>query len=417
MLKKIRSYLNGSAGPIAQILETQRQIAASVNALNKAHEDLASRVFANQTQLMSSQSQTLDTQAQILSNQSQGLNNHRDMIDSTNRLLAAGGTSDGRVSETLKQVMRNQQIISDQLNHVLASNQIPDQAISDSLRQVLENQSQILKTQTLITEKIGIASRDLSTPGDLASLSAMDAIYDRHGVLVSTAEFSDDARRDIALYHPYRARAECALDVCSMYSQGDYFEFGSDGMSTFRNFLTAFDIFDLPTTLPDTRFYAFDVFGKVDESKNLPEFSKTYFDAWKDEGHDKLQEAHDHIASHGIMADNCYIVPGYFEDTLTQERKQKHRNEKRWIAFAFIDCNITPSYELVFEFIFDLMAKTSFIYMDEYFINSDVPGLYQKFCERLRDERGLESHYMRNAGSFGALFRILPRGKFDTPSH
>jgi Macrocin-O-methyltransferase (TylF) len=213
--------------------------------------------------------------------------------------------------------------------------------------------------------------------------------------------------------HPYRARAECALDACTMYSTGDYFEFGSDGMSTFRNFLTAFDLFDLPKTLPDTRFYAFDIFGKVEQEKDLPEFSKTYFDSWKDVTNDKLQEAHDHIASHNIMPENCYIVPGYFEDTLSDQFKKGLLNEKRSICFAFIDCNITSSYELVFDFVFDLMAKTGFVYMDEYFINADVPGLYRKFCDRLRDERGIESYYMRNAGGFGALFRLLPQGVAD----
>jgi hypothetical protein len=37
-------------------------------------------------------------------------------------------------------------------------------------------------------------------------------------------------------------RSEVALTVASMYSGGDYFEFGSESFTTLMNFLTAFDL-------------------------------------------------------------------------------------------------------------------------------------------------------------------------------
>ena len=108
------------------------------------------------------------------------------------------------------------------------------------------------------------------------------------------------------------------------------------------------------------------------------------------------------------MPDNCILTQGYFEDTLNREFKSELLGENRKIGFAFLDCNITPSYEMAFDFILGLMAGMSFVYMDEYFINADVPILYKEFSAKLREEQGLNSYYMRNAGGFGALFRIMP---------
>lgn len=255
-----------------------------------------------------------------------------------------------------------------------------------------------------------VMCQDNAVPeGDVAPLS-LEGIFGPHGVLVSTAQSNKSDLRDVALYYPYRARAECSLDVASVfeYFGGDYFEFGSDGMGTFRNFLTAFDIFDHSTRFSDTRFYAFDIFGKTTNDDAHSKIDPEYFPAWANGSSNKLEEAHNYICGHGIMVDQCFVRPGYFQETLTDEFKAQYLGEGRKIGYAFLDCNITSSYETVFDFIFELMGKDSAIYMDEYFVNKDVPVLFASFSERLLRERGLASYFMRNAGGFGALFRLMP---------
>jgi|SRR5690242_15546715 hypothetical protein len=51
-------------------------------------------------------------------------------------------------------------------------------------------------------------------------------------------------------------RTEIALTVASMYSGGDYFEFGSESFTTLMNVLTAFDLNSRNTgALKDTPFF------------------------------------------------------------------------------------------------------------------------------------------------------------------
>ena len=75
-------------------------------------------------------------------------------------------------------------------------------------------------------------------------------------------------------------------------------------------------------------------------------------------------------------------------------------------GFAFLDCNISSSYKTCFDFIRDLVFPGSFIYMDEYFINGDVPHLFEDFANYLRDNRTLKVNYVRDAAGVGALFKI-----------
>ena len=49
-----------------------------------------------------------------------------------------------------------------------------------------------------------------------------------------------------------------------------------------------------------------------------------------------------------------------------------------------------------------------FIYLDEYLMDHPVSALYQKFAAEVRQRHGLSSIYIRNAGSFGALFCMMP---------
>ena len=237
-------------------------------------------------------------------------------------------------------------------------------------------------------------------------------LHSAHGVLKSTKTFDDAFKREKSLYVHYSERAHIALIVAGHYPGGDYLEFGSDGMGTFRNFLSAYDLNALDTSYPDTRFHAFDIFGSVNAS-DVDQGTEDYFASWT--GPSKKKEALSWIQQHGLYGDRCYVHAGLFQQTvpavLTEYASQEN-DGKRTIGFAFLDCNITPSYRFLFDHLVWGLKRGGFIYMDEYYLNTDVPPLFRRFGERLLNERKIETEFVTNAGTHGALFKLMG-AKYD----
>ena len=233
-----------------------------------------------------------------------------------------------------------------------------------------------------------------------------------HGALRSSADLNRSQKLDLNLHFQHREKAEVAFTVASSWYGGDYMEFGAHDLTTFRNMLTAYDVCCLDQRFPDTRFYAFDIFGSLAnasrealESIAPIEGDHQYFANFMTEG-DLLERHLQYVRDHGLFEERCTLVQGLFEDTLTEERRVRYRDSGRRIGFAFVDVNIWPSYKSVLEFIYPLMAENSYIYMDEFFQNSAVLVEMEEFVARLRDERGIGVHYMRNAAGFGGLLRL-----------
>jgi hypothetical protein len=231
-----------------------------------------------------------------------------------------------------------------------------------------------------------------------------------------TGPFGTGWRKQLAsIYFSHREKAEVSLAAASSWYGGDYMEFGAHGVNTFRNMLSAFDLFDLQSRFPDTRFYAFDVFGKLHSDHPDTHRSMQEFDS-KSDGYFSTQFPHgdeyaEHVAlvqDHGLFVDRCHLVQGYFQDTLNSERAQAYKNEGRHIGLAFIDCNIESQYKVVFEFIFRLMGEHSYIYMDEYPQSSGVISYFEEFTNALKRDRRIGVAHVRNAGGFGTLFRLYP---------
>jgi hypothetical protein len=238
-------------------------------------------------------------------------------------------------------------------------------------------------------------------------------LHSPHGVLVSTARMSAAEKFDANQYYQYSNKALAALAATSMWRGGDYMEFGSTDLNTFRNMLTAFDIFNLFATYPDTRFYAFDIFGKVkadDEAIerriDAGEGYREYMSIFGARG-DVLAENYAILKSHNLFVEKCELIQGYFEKTLSPERKAEYLAQGRQVGFACLDCNIGPPYKLVFEFLVDLMARYSYIYMDEYY-SDHVIRYFDQFVAELRARRNMDARFMRNAGGFGAMFFLYP---------
>jgi hypothetical protein len=117
------------------------------------------------------------------------------------------------------------------------------------------------------------------------------------------------------------------------------------------------------------------------------------------------------LEPYGALKDRCIMIPGYYQDTLNDALKAKMQAEKRRIGFAFLDCNLGPSYKLIFDFLIDVIGPyRMFIYLDEYFIDTkpSVNVLYDEFAAAAKRRYDLNSIYVRNAAGCGALFCLVP---------
>ncbi len=231
------------------------------------------------------------------------------------------------------------------------------------------------------------------------------------GLITHNGPFQRDR---LSSYFQYREKAECTMAAASSWYGGDYMEFGSAGLHTFRNMLTACDLFGLDSLHPGTRFYAFDAFGAMESDSSAVQRDMAAFDArtgyFRDQfpQGDALAEHQALLRGYGSLVERCHFVQGFFHDTLTKERAASYLAEGRQIGFAFIDCNFEEFYKVVLEFIFDLMAVHSYVYLDEYFQCAGATLYFDEFSAELRKRRNIGCVMVRSAAGFGALFRLYP---------
>jgi hypothetical protein len=220
-------------------------------------------------------------------------------------------------------------------------------------------------------------------------------------------------RWSLASHYACRERAEIALMVANQYPGGDYFEFGSESFRTLMNFLSAFHLNGHDRRFPETKFFAFDLYGGADADPSLKPEQQAYFAFYRGLGSYHYRKAEARLRNHGVMVERSVPIQGYFHETLNDALKARLRAEGRRVGVAFLDCNIPSSYKTCFDFLADFIREDrAFIYMDEYFQTHEVPGLFDAFCASLRARYGLRARYIRNAGAYGALFILMrePQG-------
>jgi hypothetical protein len=231
-----------------------------------------------------------------------------------------------------------------------------------------------------------------------------------NGTLRTTKYLPRPLKQAFATYYACQERAEIAIMVANQYPGGDYFEFGSEGYYTFCNFLSAFDLNGHTEGKPEVKFYAFDIFGEPKSDASLTGEEKPYFAVYRGLGLDHYRQAERRLRKHaGALLDRCVEVKGHYEDTLNDDAfKARLRAENRRVGFAFLDCNIASSYQTCFDFLEDFVREDRvFVYIDEYFQTHEVPQIFAKFCAELGRRYGLQPHYIRNAGAYGALFILM----------
>ena len=229
--------------------------------------------------------------------------------------------------------------------------------------------------------------------------------YEQWGYAKSTKNLTTEEKMKIFLHFQYSEKAKVALSVASSYPGGHYLEFGSHDLYTLRNFLSAFDVGNLNSRYPTTKFYGFDIFGSYSnetlfEKGKTYENSKNYFDDFTHQGdmipvYDKL------LKEFNLFNDRTFLIKGFFEDTI----KDFKLDDK--IGFACLDCNIVQSYEFVLSWLENKISDGTYIYFDEYFDGSAVNQSIENFRYKLLNKYKIKLHYVRSAASVGALFRCF----------
>ena len=227
--------------------------------------------------------------------------------------------------------------------------------------------------------------------------------YSDWGYAKSTKNLSLTDKMRIFLHFQYSEKAKVALSVASSYPGGHYLEFGSHDLYTLRNFLAAFDVGNLNSRYPNTKFYAFDIFGSYSEEVffkkvNQHENPKSYFDDFTHHG-DLIPAYKKLLKEFNVFSDRTFLIKGFFEDTV----KDFELDDK--IGFVFLDCNIVNSYKFVLDWLENKVSNGMYMYFDEYFDRADVNHAIENFREKLLDKYKIKLHYVRSAASVGALFR------------
>lgn len=159
----------------------------------------------------------------------------------------------------------------------------------------------------------------------------LDNIFNAWGFLKSTKDLTPELKLQAYLYSQYREKSEIALTAASAWYGGDYVEFGSHDLYTLRNFLSAYDLSGLDARWPDTRFYGFDIFGKIEGHPATLASVKHigwYFDSFTKQG--DMYEAHmTKLREHGLHVDRCKLIQGFFQDTFRRGRRTIKRRAAR----------------------------------------------------------------------------------------
>jgi hypothetical protein len=180
--------------------------------------------------------------------------------------------------------------------------------------------------------------------------------------------------------------------VCAEYVPGDYLEFG-----VFRgdSLITAYHVINSAVTdwgsrdrahrafsdadradkafarvkQNEIRFFAFDSFDGLPELEGVDadaaRFAKGRYDCSEEELRGILK-------SRGVDNNKVTLVPGFYEDSLTQAVKDKHGLASA--SIVMIDCDLYSSTKCVLEFITSLVVNGTILIFDDWLAFKGDPG-------------------------------------------
>jgi hypothetical protein len=130
------------------------------------------------------------------------------------------------------------------------------------------------------------------------------------------------------------------------------------------------------------RFFAFDSFEglpAVDQTKIPPH--------WRGEGVMSVKQANfvNNIQTAGVDLNDVEIVPGFYDKSLTEETRQKHKLTQA--AIVNVDCDLFESTVPVLEFIRPILVDGTVISFDDWFYYKGHPkkgerGAFEQWLKR-----------------------------------
>jgi len=178
---------------------------------------------------------------------------------------------------------------------------------------------------------------------------------------------------------------------------GDYVEFGCNGGITFG---LAFD--QMRQRKVQRHMWAFDSF------EGLPEASSPFDNhpRWKKGTMATEVDAFHRIcSSYGIPRDHYSVVPGFYDETLTQMSNDAPPTN---IAIAYIDCDMYSSTKTVLDFVMPRLKHGMILAFDDYFCWSadHISGERRAFLEVLAGNERWSLVPYRDYGWAGASFVV-----------
>lgn len=140
--------------------------------------------------------------------------------------------------------------------------------------------------------------------------------------------------------------------------RGDYFEFGTHRVRTFRMALSCARFYNLS----GLSFHAFDSF------EGLPSFGEALMDKWKPGALcTTLEEFLQTIRAHGLYTESVHCYKGFYDKTLTPDLSRQLSAQGTKAMMITVDCDYYQSATSVFGFIEPFLQHGTVVYLDDVF--------------------------------------------------
>lgn len=184
--------------------------------------------------------------------------------------------------------------------------------------------------------------------------------------------------------------------------EGDYFEFGVFRGLTFQYAYHAAQMRELK----DMQFLAFDSF----QGFSNPKGNDTTGVIVKGTRNCSEKEFVQVLRSHKVDLKKVEMVPGWFEETLTGEGKQRtiEKVGKRKVAFAYLDADLYEPTILALDYLVDYLTDGTLLCFDNWFLFRGHPerGERRAFEEWCKKHPELIITPYNNFGWHGASFIV-----------
>ncbi|CAA6816056.1 MAG: Methyltransferase [uncultured Campylobacterales bacterium] len=153
------------------------------------------------------------------------------------------------------------------------------------------------------------------------------------------------------------------------------------------------------------KFYAFDSFEGMPKSKGIDSVDNIYQFV---EGQYACTEEHfkDSIEKNDVNLNKVELVPGWFEDTLTEKTKDKLKIKKA--SVIWVDCDLYASTVPVLEFITQYLQNGTIICFDDWFsfLGNPNRGEQKAFYEWIKKYSHIKCIDYHTFGKWGKSFIV-----------